>query len=385
MSQPLLINSIAPQTSIVTNIAINASLVVCFSLVAALVGLILLDRVGRKPLQMFGFGLSALSMALIAAIPGLTSTVTPFAVVFGLSLFGIAVGPNYTTMLLAAESYPTAIRSTAHGTSAAADPGPGRVLVAIDLATICGSDLHTVHGRRDAPHPGILGHEQVGHVVAIGSGARPHYPSGAEVGIGDRVVWSITASCGRCRNCVWGLEQKCLHLKKYGHEALDNAWPLNGGFASHCVLLPGTTIVEVPDSVPDTVSAPASCATATVAAVLDAAELDRHRDPTRILITGAGMLGITAAAMADALGAWVAVCDPDPARQETAYSFGADLVVGDVEDVPPVDVALELSGSPVAVEACIACLDVGGRAVLAGSVPPVSTSRSTRSTSSATS
>jgi MFS transporter, PHS family, inorganic phosphate transporter len=118
VSQPLLINSIAPHTSIVMNIAINAALVVCFSLVAALVGLALLDRVGRKPLQILGFGLSALSMALIAAIPGLTSTVTPFAVVFGLSLFGIAVGPNYTTMLLAAESYPTSIRSTAHGISA---------------------------------------------------------------------------------------------------------------------------------------------------------------------------------------------------------------------------------------------------------------------------
>jgi MFS transporter, PHS family, inorganic phosphate transporter len=118
VSQPLLINSIAPHTSIVTNMAINAALVVCFSLVAALVGLTLLDRIGRKPLQILGFSLSALSMALIAAIPGLTSTVTPFAVVFGLSLFGIAVGPNYTTMLLAAECYPTAIRSTAHGISA---------------------------------------------------------------------------------------------------------------------------------------------------------------------------------------------------------------------------------------------------------------------------
>jgi putative phosphonate catabolism associated alcohol dehydrogenase len=253
-------------------------------------------------------------------------------------------------------------------TDAASDPGPGRVLVAIDLATICGSDLHTVHGRRDAPHPAILGHEQVGHVVAMGSGPRPRDPGGGEVSIGDRVVWSITASCGRCRNCVWGLEQKCLHLKKYGHEALDSAWPLNGGFASHCVLLSGTTIVAVPDDMPDTVAAPASCATATVAAVFDAAELDRHRDPTRILITGAGMLGVTAAAMADALGAWVAVCDPDPVRQETAYSFGADLVVGDPEDVPPVDVALELSGSPAAVQACVASLDVGGRAVLAGSV-----------------
>ncbi|MEZ0364472.1 MFS transporter [Mycobacterium sp. pUA109] len=92
---------------------------VCFSLVAALVGLALLDRVGRKPMQLAGFGLSALSMVLISAIPGLTAAVAPFALVFGLSLFGIAFGPNYTTMLLAAESYPTSIRSTAHGISAA--------------------------------------------------------------------------------------------------------------------------------------------------------------------------------------------------------------------------------------------------------------------------
>ena len=118
VSQPLLISSIAPHTSIVKNMAINAALVVCFSLVAAFVGLALLDRIGRKSLQILGFSLSAMSMALIAAIPGLTTTVAPFAIVFGLSLFGIAVGPNYTTMLLAAECYPTAIRSTAHGISA---------------------------------------------------------------------------------------------------------------------------------------------------------------------------------------------------------------------------------------------------------------------------
>ncbi|WP_082965928.1 zinc-binding dehydrogenase [Mycobacterium kubicae] len=253
-------------------------------------------------------------------------------------------------------------------TSTTTDPGPGRVLVAIDLATVCGSDLHTVHGRRSAPHPSILGHEQVGHVTAIGSGAQPRYFGGAEVNIGDRVVWSVTASCGRCRNCARGFEQKCSDLKKYGHEALDNGWPLNGGFASHCVLVPGTTIVPVPDSVPDAVAAPASCATATVAAVLDAAALNRSSEGTRVLITGAGMLGVTAAAMANALGARVTVCDPDPARREVAAGFGADLVVADALEIPPVDVALELSGSSLAVQACIARLDVGGCAVLAGTV-----------------
>jgi len=74
-----------------------------------LIGLALLDRMPRRHLQILGFGLSALSMLLIAAIPGLTSTVVPFALVFGVSLFGIALGPNYTTMLLAAESYPTPV------------------------------------------------------------------------------------------------------------------------------------------------------------------------------------------------------------------------------------------------------------------------------------
>ncbi|WP_051194644.1 MFS transporter [Nocardia jiangxiensis] len=118
VSQPLLIHSIAPHTSTLANIGINALLVVGFSLTAALIGLAVLDRMGRRPLQILGFSLSALSMLLITIIPGLTTTVTPFALVFGLSLFGIAFGPNYTTVLLAAESYPTPVRSTAYGISA---------------------------------------------------------------------------------------------------------------------------------------------------------------------------------------------------------------------------------------------------------------------------
>jgi PHS family inorganic phosphate transporter-like MFS transporter len=118
VGQPLLIAAIAPRISEIANVAINACLVVCFSLTAAVVGLALLDRVRRKRFQIAGSALSALSMLLISAVGGLTHTVVPFAVVFGASLFGIAVGPNYTTMLLAAESYPTAVRSTGHGLSA---------------------------------------------------------------------------------------------------------------------------------------------------------------------------------------------------------------------------------------------------------------------------
>ncbi|MEV4513462.1 zinc-binding dehydrogenase [Dactylosporangium sp. NPDC049525] len=243
--------------------------------------------------------------------------------------------------------------------SAHGELGDGAVLVAVELATVCGSDLHTVAGHRPAPTPTILGHEQVGRVVATGAGT--------SVRPGDRVVWSVTVSCGQCARCTRGLEQKCLRLRKFGHEPITAAWTLSGGFATHAVLPPGTTIVPVPDDLPDAVAAPASCATATVAAVLDAVPPVAGR---RVLITGAGLLGVTAAAFAASAGAEVTVCDPDPARRLLAGRFGAAHTV--TPDALPtgVDVAFELSGSAAAVAGCLAALDVGGHAVLAGSVSP---------------
>jgi MFS family permease len=117
VSQPLLIKSIAPHASFVSNIAVNAALVVSFSLIGAFAGLAVLDRMPRRVQQSVGFALCAASMLLITLVPSLSSTVLPFATVFGLSLFGVAFGPNYTTMLLAAESFPTSVRSTFHGLS----------------------------------------------------------------------------------------------------------------------------------------------------------------------------------------------------------------------------------------------------------------------------
>ncbi|OBG65566.1 MULTISPECIES: MFS transporter [unclassified Mycobacterium] len=117
VSQPLLIKTISPHGSTLSNIALNAVLVVCFSLVGAIAGLFVLDRWPRRRLQIVGFTLCASAMLLITVVPSLSSAVLPFGIVFGLSLFGIAFGPNYTTMLLAAESYPTTFRSSLHGLS----------------------------------------------------------------------------------------------------------------------------------------------------------------------------------------------------------------------------------------------------------------------------
>ncbi|MDI5976085.1 alcohol dehydrogenase catalytic domain-containing protein, partial [Amycolatopsis magusensis] len=170
---------------------------------------------------------------------------------------------------------------------------PGEVLARVDLATVCGSDLHTVHGRRSSPAPSVLGHEQVGTVLASAPGLR--CADGTPVTPGLRIVWSVTASCGRCDRCVRDMPQKCAGLRKYGHEPLDPDAPFTGGFATHCVLLPGTTIVAVPDGLPDVVASPASCATATVAAAL---AVPGDLAGRRVLVAGAGMLGVTAVAMA---------------------------------------------------------------------------------------
>lgn len=234
------------------------------------------------------------------------------------------------------------------------EPGPGELLVRVRLATVCGSDLHTVSGRRPAPAPSILGHEAVGHVVAAGLGA--------EQEIGDRIVWSVTAACGRCARCRRGFTAKCEQVRKVGHEAFTGDWPLSGGYAEHILLPAGVTTVVVPDTVPDAVAAPAGCATATVMAVLEAAGEVAGR---RVLICGAGMLGVTAAAACAERGAQVMISDPHPQRRALAARFGAEPDTGG-----PSDIALDFSGSATAVAGALSRLDLGGTLVLAGSVTP---------------
>lgn len=262
----------------------------------------------------------------------------------------------------------------------------GDVLVEIELATVCGSDVHTVLGHRAAEVPLVLGHEQVGRIVAIGETA--HAANGTPLTGGMRVIWSVAVSCGSCDRCRRGLGQKCRALSKYGHERVRRGWELSGGFASHVKVLAGTAIVIVDDELPATVAAPASCATATVVAALEAASAIVPLAGATVLITGAGMLGLTATAMATDAGATVIVSDPDPGRRNAALAFGAAAVADPgVEARLPsslasvlqrlgergaaeVLVALELSGAASAVATAIDAVGVGGVVVLVGSVSP---------------
>ncbi|WP_166908410.1 zinc-binding dehydrogenase [Mycobacterium sp. DL440] len=232
--------------------------------------------------------------------------------------------------------------------------GTGEVLVRVRLATVCGSDLHTVMGRRSAACPSVLGHEAVGEIVATGPGA--------DVRVGQRVIWSVTVACGSCRRCRAGLSAKCLSVRKVGHEPFDGDWPLSGSYAAHVVLPRGTTIAVVPETLSDPVAAPAACATATVMATLEAAGELAGR---RVLINGAGMLGLTAVAACAAAGAAVQVVDRNADRMALVPRFG-----GHASDGDPVDVAIDYTGSSAAVTDALGRLDIGSTLVLAGSVTP---------------
>jgi alcohol dehydrogenase len=187
------------------------------------------------------------------------------------------------------------------------------------------------------------------------------------------------ASCGDCFYCRNDLPQKCERGLKYGHHKTDPARPDGGGLADTITLVPGTAWFRVPDELSTPVAALANCAGATVVAVLDAAGPLAGRS---VLVSGAGLLGLFACAMATANGAATVVAlDPDPACRERATQFGAthafdprdptlEARLAAVVGPRGFDVALELAGRPEAVELCLARVRTGGIVVLAGSVSP---------------
>jgi putative phosphonate catabolism associated alcohol dehydrogenase len=246
--------------------------------------------------------------------------------------------------------------------SALPAPGPGHALVRILLATVCGSDLHTID-----PCPCILGHEAVGVVESVGHGSDPEW-------VGKRVTWTLADSCGACRPCTeWGLPQKCDRLFKYGHAAMDDAGILSGCYSTHVLLRPGTALCEVPADVPDAIAAPANCALATAIAVVESLP----PRGTHAVVQGGGMVGCMVAALLRVAG-WphVAVIEPLMARHDMARRCGATaLVPADAEDRLPAfgaDVVVETAGVPAVIPQGLRLLRPGGHYAWAGMVHPAS-------------
>jgi alcohol dehydrogenase len=249
----------------------------------------------------------------------------------------------------------------------------GEILVKTLYTTICGSDIHTYCGRRSEPSPVVLGHEIVGEIIEIEAKHQGTDQRGHKIAPGDRVVWSIFAAPRKSIPPRPDMPQKSENLFKYGHVLAHEQDVFNGGLAEYCILKDNTAIIKISDDMPLKVAATISCAHATVMGALRIAELIRMR---RVLIFGAGLLGITCIAMCREAGAcWIGIVDREQDRLKWSIAFGADESFAISEENytkknqwPPVDLVFDMTGNPDIMRLGLETLQVGGIAVWIGAV-----------------
>jgi threonine 3-dehydrogenase len=240
--------------------------------------------------------------------------------------------------------------------------GPAEVKIRVLRAGICGTDLHLAEwddwAEATVKPPLVIGHEFYGEVVEVGEDV-------TSVSVGQRASGEGHIVCGTCRNCRAGRRHMCIHTKGIGVNR-------DGAFADYVVLPASNVWVQPDDLDPDlgAVFDPLGNATHTALSFPMAGE--------DVVITGAGPIGVMAAALARHVGArHVVVTDVSDYRLELAKNAGADLVVNAAtSDLGAAmrtlgmregfDLGLEMSGVPSAVEDMLAHMNHGGRVAMLG-------------------
>ena len=193
--------------------------------------------------------------------------------------------------------------------------GPRDVLIAIEYAGICRSDIHTVNGDwGPQPFPVVPGHEIVGTVTEVGAQVTRHR-------VGDRVgVGCMVNSCGECASCLQGDEQYCLQgmVPTYAGQDRDGS-TTQGGYSTH-VVVDADFVLSVPVSLDPAAAAPLLCAGITTYAPLRRWGAGPGR---RVAVVGLGGLGHLAVKIASALGAEVTVLSQSLKKQEDGLRLGA--------------------------------------------------------------
>jgi threonine dehydrogenase-like Zn-dependent dehydrogenase len=204
--------------------------------------------------------------------------------------------------------------------------GPGEAIVRVEMAGICGTDVHLWLGQLPIPTPVILGHETAGRIEQLGVGLEKDW-RGDPLRIGDRICWASSIACGECFYCRRkGQPTRCLTRKAYGISYnADDAPHLRGGYAEKIHLRAGTAIFRIPDSLPTEAVVGAGCALTTAIHGIE-------RGPVQwgdvVVVQGTGPVGIAALAVAKQSGASRIVVTGGPAhRLELAREFGADVVI----------------------------------------------------------
>jgi threonine dehydrogenase-like Zn-dependent dehydrogenase len=263
------------------------------------------------------------------------------------------------------------------------------LLVQVEMAGICGTDVHLWLGQLPIPLPVIMGHETAGKIVSMGSSKMTDW-TGQPITVGDRITWASSIVCGHCYYCaVTSQPTRCLSRKAYGISYCATEAPhLRGGYAEYIVLRKGTSTFRLPESLATEAIIGAGCALTTAIHGLERVPV-RARD--NVVIQGAGPVGLAALALAKEAGAAkiILIGAPQP-RLQMGLDFGATSVIS-IEEVPDLlarrelvqqqtggygaDIVIECVGYPAAfVEGLDLCRDGGTYLVLgqyanAGDVP----------------
>ncbi|GAA2307547.1 zinc-binding alcohol dehydrogenase family protein [Nonomuraea roseoviolacea subsp. roseoviolacea] len=230
------------------------------------------------------------------------------------------------------------------------EPGPGEVLVRVEVCAVCRTDLHLAEGDLTPRRPRTVpGHEVVGRVAGRGPGA--DLPDGARVG----VAW-LRSTCGVCRYCRRGAENLCPRSRYTG-------WDADGGYAEY-LTVPQDFAYPLPADPPAEKLAPLLCAGIIGYRALLRAELPPGG---RLGVYGFGASAHLTAQVAIAQGATVHVLTRAPEARRLALDLGA-ASAGDAYDAPPEPLDAAILFAPVGdlVPVALAALDRGGTLAVAG-------------------
>ncbi len=236
------------------------------------------------------------------------------------------------------------------------EPGPREVLVEVTAVGVCGSDIHYYeHGRIGdfvVRAPMVLGHEPAGRVAAVGAEVTRHR-------VGDRVTLEPGVPCGRCAQCRAGRYNLCPDVVFFATP------PVDGAFANFVAIHEDFAF-----TLPDTLSDDVGALMEPLSVGIWACRKGGVSAGDRVLVTGAGPIGLLAMQVARAFGATeLTVTDTNEHRLAVAERTGATRVAAPGEEPEDVDVLIECSGHPAALDAGIRAVRPAGRAVIVGMGP----------------
>ena len=277
------------------------------------------------------------------------------------------------------------------------EPGPGSVLVRMELSGICGTDKHTYQGYttqyagtgegKQIRFPIIQGHENVGTVAAVGGSAEYTDFEGIPLAVGDRVVVGANVCCGECYYCRHDFPYYfCQNMTDYGNNLCAADPPhLFGGWSQYIYIVPGSFLVRVPDDLPSEVAVLTEVMAVTVgldrAKQMSAFPSEAFLFDDTVVVLGVGPLGMCFLMKARMLGAGnIVALDLSDYRLQFAKRLGADHVlnasnttvaerlqfVRDVTHGRGADMVIETAGVPQAVPEGLEMLRLGGLLVEAG-------------------